>query len=125
MSKYTESFMQDHNLEEGEEFNVRLNNGKLDRYDPYHFANGELFDIDDDERETMLGNLITENYTVEKLPFAPRGNEKFFYVDPIESRGYDYGFTNNDDTEMFLSRGVIPYRTEKEVIAKVKELGWH
>ncbi len=123
-NKYIKLLMENNDIVEGEKFEVILEDGRMDNDNPYVFENDMLYDKYNNEYEEGLGDLFLGNFKIEKLPFVPKGNEGFWFIYLYVKEGYDFDYADSEDGKMLLSRGVTPYRTKAEVIAKVKELGW-
>ena len=123
-NKYIKLLMEDNNIVEGEAFEVVHEDGELNNYSPHKIINNELINKYNDSAEYTLSRLFSGFYSIEKLPFVPKDGEVFWYVKPSYADGYNYEYGNSTIAERLLPRGVTPYRTEAEVKAKVKELGW-
>jgi len=64
------------------------------------------------------------NSEISRLPFKPKTNESYYFIDATTIMGYSV--YKNEDVELdkaILSRLEV-YRTEKEVKEVIRKLGW-
>ena len=62
-------------LEFGEKFNI---DGQ--GYNPYHFEEIGLIDVEEDVSEYALGRIIPHPELVKKIPWKPKDKEEFWFV---------------------------------------------
>ena len=123
-NKYIKLLMEDNNIIEGEEFNVKTKYDILSDYNPHKIIDNQLTNKNNSIDEYTLAKLFTKRYTIEKLPFVPKENEIFWYINSAIECGYDWRYVYNTEGKRLLSRGVTPYRTKTEVEKEVERLGW-
>lgn len=94
---------------------------------------GDLFTIDfcgtrdqtGRQREFLTTGLLTGAYTIKKLPWIPKECEAFYKIWEEDIKGYAKCINYcKESIELMHKRGVTFYKTEEEVKAAVKELGW-
>ena len=99
----------------GEEFNVIYNDGKYSKYNPFKFTETSLVDKDGDDSDIGILQLITGDYKIEKIPFAPKIGESYwtysagFTLPVIEY--YSWGNSCYDKERKLFG---IVFRTEQE-----------
>lgn len=65
----------------GEEFYLLDGDGEIVAYSPYRFTNDLIVDCDDDEMAySMLWNLLTGEYTIQRRPWKPKDDNKYYTV---------------------------------------------
>ncbi len=107
-------------VEMGEKFNV---SGWINA--PYSMENDGLYDASGQIWLAGISLLIAGLVTIEKLPFKPNPCQVAYILDPKRYEGYELVcISDRDIIKMMIARGVIFYRTEEEVQAEVKRLGW-
>ena len=62
----------------GEEFNIILDNGAYSVHNPFKFTETDLVNKDGDNITSYIGYLVTGEYKIKKLPFAPKMGEKYW-----------------------------------------------
>lgn len=82
-------------VEIGEKFNIILANGNMSSYNPYEFKEDGLFDKEGDNSLSETGNLLIGKHSIERIPFKPKDNERYYYVDVDECIEYDYFYPTN------------------------------
>ena len=106
--------------EVGEEFNLIFTAGKYSRYNPFKFTETDLVDTFGGVFTNYIGRIITGEYKIKKIPFAPKIGESYWTYyndDDCFPRGRAVGKIWNDSTfdkERNLL-GVV-FRTEQEAI---------
>ena len=97
-------------LELGEEFTI---NGRGSEYYPYVFTEDGLVDKDGDG-VPIPTNLLRGVYTIEKLPFRPKGGEWYYTCDSnLNVLSFRWAGCGYDLERQLL--GVV-FRTEQEAI---------
>lgn len=68
-------------IEVNEQFVVKDDDADKISFNPFKLTNDGCFvDRDNDVSNDVLANLITGEYTIEKLPFKPKNGQKYFYI---------------------------------------------
>lgn len=89
----------------------------------YAVEDGLLFSVTV-ERYSIKSAREISNMEFTELPWEPEIHERYYYVDITCREGYASGINYyNGCFERINSRAKV-YKTKKEVIAAVKELGW-
>ena len=102
----------------GEEFNIILDDGRYCMYNPFKFTETDLVDTFGGVFTAYIGRIITQEYKIEKIPFAPKIGESYWTYyndDDCFPRGRAVGKIWNDSTfdkERNLL-GVV-FRTEQD-----------
>ena len=60
----------------GEEFNIIFDNGDYSKFNPYKFTETDLVDTDGGVFTKYIGRIITGDYKIEKIHFAPKMSDK-------------------------------------------------
>ena len=60
----------------GEEFNIILDDGRYCMYNPFKFTETDLVDTFGGVFTAYIGRIITQDYKIEKIPFAPKMSDK-------------------------------------------------
>ena len=99
----------------GEEFNIILDNGAYSVHNPFKFTETDLVNKDGDNITSYIGYLVTGEYKIKKLPFAPKMGENYFtysvdFILPVIEY-YSWGNSCYDKERKLLG---IVYRTEQE-----------
>ena len=101
--------------EVGEEFNLIFTDGKYSRYNPFKFTETDLVDTFGGVFTAYIGRIITQDYKIEKIPFAPKIGENYwtysagFTLPVIEY--YSWGNSCYDKERKLFG---IVFRTEQE-----------
>ena len=99
----------------GEEFNIILDDGRYCMYNPFKFTETDLVDRLGGVFTAYIGRIITQDYKIEKIPFAPKIGESYwtysagFTLPVIEY--YYWGNSCYDKERKLLG---IVFRTEQE-----------
>ena len=62
----------------GEEFNVIVDDGNYSVHNPFKFTETDLVNNDGDVLNSYISTLITGDYKIEKIPFAPKIGENYW-----------------------------------------------
>ena len=99
----------------GEEFNIILDNGCYSIHNPVKFTETDLVNKDGDNITSYIGYLVTGEYKIKKLPFAPKIGENYWtYSDGVTlpvTAWYPWGNTCYDKERKLFG---IVFRTEQE-----------
>ena len=101
--------------EVGEEFNLIFTDGKYCMYNPFKFTETDLVDTFGGVFTNYIGRIITGEYKIEKIPFAPKIGESYwtysagFTLPVIEY--YSWGNSCYDKERKLFG---IVFRTEQE-----------
>ena len=90
----------------GEEFDLLDGNGEIVAYSPYKFTNDRIVDCDDDEMSySMLWNLLTGEYTLQRHPWKPKDGMMYWFVTPDDSVDFCYFFKDKLNSIAMLNLG--------------------
>lgn len=106
-------------LELGEKFNVRFKTGEKVAYCPFKFVNDGLIDCNGVKAINLLVRMLGGEVTVEKLPWKPNINERYYYVE--ESGIFNYGWTNEIFDIMCFKLGNC-FKTEEEAKQNIDKI---
>ena len=101
----------------GEEFNIISNDGRYCMYKPFKFTDNNLVDKLGNNITGYIAYLVTGEYKIEKIPFAPKMGESYWTYGNGLGRPYVEKFiwaNNCYDKERKLL-GIV-YRTKQEAI---------
>ena len=99
----------------GEEFNIILDDGRYCMYNPFKFTETDLVDTFGGVFTAYIGRIITQDYKIEKIPFAPKIGESYwtysagFTLPVIEC----YSWSNSCYDKERKLFGIV-FRTEQE-----------
>ena len=105
------------NIPEGREFEDKQGMIRKIVEGTVYFKNKGTWEIS----VVTVTHLLKKEITL--LPWKPREGEKYYYIDPSETRGYAFEVCSQPYDKRIISR-VTVYQTKEEVKAAVKELGW-
>ena len=99
----------------GEEFNIILDNGYYSIHCPFKFTETDLVNNDGGILNNYISTLITGEYKIEKIPFAPKMGENYFtysagFTLPVIEY-YSWGNSCYDKERKLFG---IVFRTEQE-----------
>ena len=99
----------------GEEFNIILDDGRYCMYNPFKFTETDLIDTFGGVFTAYIGRIITQEYKIEKIPFAPKMGENYFtysagFTLPVIEY-YSWGNSCYDKERKLFG---IVFRTEQE-----------
>ena len=99
----------------GEEFNIILEDGERSRLNPFKFTETDLVDKNGDVLNGYISTLITGEYKIEKLPFAPKMGENYWtYSDGVNAPVIRCHYWSNDYYDKEHKLLGIVFRTEQE-----------
>ena len=117
MNKYVKLFMEDNNLEVNERFELYTIKTQYEHNIHYHFVeNGDLYTDTNACPKDIFYYLLNGVYGIIKLPWKPKINERYYFLD--KHRGIGYEWYNNQDSiidKRIIKYGVIT-KTEEEII---------
>lgn len=128
--KLIEVIMQHLGVEENEKFNLITNDTGMERYNPYYFSSGELFDDQDDSEHYGLQGIISGIYTIEKiLPKVvwdiytekPNKGDKYYFVHSF-SRNDTADTWKNTIDENYLYENKILHKTAKSMDLEAQQI---
>ena len=101
----------------GEEFNIILDDGRYCMYNPFKFTETDLVDTFGGVFTAYIGRIITQEYKIEKIPFAPKIGEKYWTYTDGDNEPYICKYIWNNlcygkERKLF---GIV-FRTEQEAI---------
>ena len=101
----------------GEEFNIILDNGAYSVHNPFKFTETDLVNKDGDNITSYIGSLVTGEYKIKKLPFAPKMGENYWTYTDGDNEPYICKYIWNNlcygkERKLF---GIV-FRTEQEAI---------
>ena len=100
--------------EVGEEFNLIFTDGKYSRYNPFKFTETDLVDTFGGVFTNYIGRIITGEYKIEKIPFAPKMGEKYWtYYNSQEIYIETYCWSNHSFDKERKLLGII-FKTKQE-----------
>ena len=98
----------------GEEFNIILDDGRYCMYNPFKFTETDLVDTFGGVFTAYIGRIITQEYKIEKIPFAPKMGESYWtYYNSQEIYIDTYCWSNNSFDKERKLLGII-FRTKQE-----------
>lgn len=134
VSKYIQYFLNENNLELGEEFMLTNENGDIIHQDKTFFFNGnptssrDILISKDEERfcPNILLGLLTGFYGVQKKPWQPEIGDVYFYVavDEGRNKGVIHSqtlFNKNDIQFLLLKKAGKYYKSYFEAEKHLKE----
>lgn len=136
VSKYIQYFLNENNLELGEEFMLTNENGDIIHQDKTFFFNGTptssrdiLISKDEDEEKfcpNILLGLLTGLYCVKKKPWQPEIGDVYFYVavDEGRNKGVIHNetlFNKNNIKFLLLKKSGKYYKSYFEAEKHLKE----
>ena len=62
----------------GEEFNIIRNDGVYLNLNPFRFTDASLIAKNGNKYVGLIGEILSGNYTIEKIPFVPKIGEKYY-----------------------------------------------
>lgn len=65
-----------------EEFDVFIENGEKAAYCPYKITNNAIVDCEGDACPSLLYDLLTSKYTLQKRPWRPKQEDEYWAVCP-------------------------------------------
>lgn len=127
-SKYIQQFLEDNDLQAGEKFYILGEDGEaLNGKSNYYFkinpeSTLDILKCDSDRtcQDFVLLRLLTEKYKVKKIPFHPKNEEIFYFVDVL---GGIQGVTFDERCTLhyLLCKLGKCYKTYKEAKKHVEE----
>ena len=108
-------------LEIGEEFNAFDEDGKKFAYGPYKITDNAIVDCEVESSPSLLYNLLTGEYTLQKRPWRPKDREGYWYITCNKDIYWDYFRTNNSCDLAFLNMGNC-FPTKETAEAAVPEM---
>lgn len=127
-SKYIQQFLEDNDLQAGEKFYILGEDGEaLNGKSNYYFKINpegtlDILKCDSDRtcQDFVLLRLLTEKYKVKKIPFHPKNEEIFYFVNVLgEIQGVT--FDERCILHYLLCKLGKCYKTEKEAEKHVEE----
>lgn len=103
-------------VEEGEKFNIILENGKPSRFNFFYFEGCHLYDKYGNKSSSALGRLITGKATIEKLHWKPKVGEIVYYVDCVDEEIHGTPFSYNP-FDLAMLKCEWYFRTEEKAEA--------
>ena len=98
----------------GEEFNIIFDDGDYSVYNPFKFTETDLVNNDGDILNGHISTLITGEYKIEKIPFAPKMGEKYWtYYNSQEIYIETYCWNDSTFDKERKLLGII-FRTKQE-----------
>ena len=99
----------------GEEFNIILDKGEYSIYNPFKFTETDLVN-NSGTLNNYISTLITGDYKIEKIPFAPKMGESYWtYYNSREIYIETYCWSNNYFDKERKLFGTV-FRTKQEAI---------
>ena len=98
----------------GEEFNVIVYDGNYSIHNPFKFTETDLVHNDGDILNSYIAALITGEYKIEKIPFAPKMGESYWtYYNSQDTYIETYCWSNNYFDKERKLLGIV-FRTKKD-----------
>lgn len=109
-------------VEIGEKFDVMDKNGSIVAYSPYRFTNDSIIDYDDDDMAySQLWYLLTGEYTIQKRPWKPKDDGKYYTVS-LNGRVTWCHFYKDEEASLAMLNMGNCFPTEEEAVAAVPEM---
>ncbi|WP_133965156.1 hypothetical protein [Eubacterium limosum] len=108
-------------LEIGEEFNVFDEDGKKFAYGPYKITDNAIVDCEVEGSPSLLYNLLTGEYTLQKRPWRPKDHDEYWIVTTDGNAEWRYFRKGHTEHLANLNMGNC-FPTEEAAEAAVPEM---
>jgi hypothetical protein len=112
----------DEKLEFGVEFNIYKSDGSSHTGNPFKFIQDGLYDRRGNKRYSLVGRLLTDDYSVGEKNWRPKKGDIYYIIDLSNDNGYGSVVYCNDIYDSHYFKKNITFKTKEEVIKNYKKL---